>query len=89
MSTRALHDAVLPIIEDTLLNIKDQGLHKSLSGPLQRGDIQTVKQHLKVLRHDSVLLATYRILSLSILKTLPDNIKTEQLRNILVAKIDY
>ncbi|MBN2621547.1 DUF2520 domain-containing protein [candidate division WOR-3 bacterium] len=83
MSSRDLHEAVLPIIRDTLLNIEDRGLRKSLSGPLQRGDIQTIKQHLKALCYDPVLLSTYKVLSLSILETLPGTKEKIQLQRIL------
>ncbi len=39
-----------PIIKRTLLNIKENGSAASLSGPVQRGDSQTVQRHINALR---------------------------------------
>ncbi len=36
-----------PIIRQTLRNIEEKGTHQSLSGPVKRGDLNTIKQHLK------------------------------------------
>ena len=43
-----------PIIEETLSNVRSSGLLESLSGPLQRGDVTTIRRHLKTLQYDSV-----------------------------------
>lgn len=83
MSSRDLHEAVLPIIRDTLSNIEDHGIYRSLSGPLQRGDRRTIREHVKTLRHDPLLLDTYRILSLAIVKTLPHGKNKKELLQIL------
>lgn len=83
MTSRDLHAAILPIIKDTLLNVEEKGLLKALSGPLQRGDIRTIRMHLKALRRDPVVLKTYRILSLSIVSALPDSKVTRQLQKVL------
>jgi len=42
-----------PIIQSTLNNIKKSGPEKSLSGPVNRGDINTVKKHIKILKEIS------------------------------------
>jgi predicted short-subunit dehydrogenase-like oxidoreductase (DUF2520 family) len=39
-----------PLIEQTLLNIEDKGITKSLTGPIERNDINTIKLHLKTLK---------------------------------------
>ena len=36
-----------PLIEGTLSNIKKVGVRKSLTGPIARGDVKTVKKHLE------------------------------------------
>lgn len=80
---RDMRRAIFPIIQDTLLNIEHSGLYKSLSGPLERGDVSTIKRHLKALRQNRLLLESYRTLSLMILDTIP-NIKNKRtLRKIL------
>lgn len=42
-------ELLAPIIEATLKNIKENGPVKSLSGPVERGDIFTVKKHIAAL----------------------------------------
>jgi len=83
MSSDDLHKAVLPLIKGTLSNIEGQGIYRSLSGPLQRGDTHTVKIHLEALRNDPLLLNTYKILSLSILEKQPDNRSKQILQKML------
>lgn len=51
-------DILEPIINSTLANIKKNGAAEALSGPVDRGDIETIKKHLAVIS-DSNLLASY------------------------------
>jgi len=74
---------VYPIIEETLRNIKKHGLRKSLSGPLQRGDVETIKKHLKTLRQHKQLLRIYKELSLYIVQNLTPGSKKRRLRKLL------
>lgn len=39
-------EAMWPLIEDTLVNIKNLGTRRALTGPIARGDIETIKMHL-------------------------------------------
>lgn len=39
--------AMLPLINGTLKNIEIKGIKNSLTGPLARGDVDTIKKHLK------------------------------------------
>jgi len=39
-----------PLVRGTLRNIEGRGTEKSLTGPIARGDIGTLRKHLKVLR---------------------------------------
>lgn len=69
---------VFPIIEETLQNIREYGLRKALSGPLQRGDVAVIKTHLHALRRDKNLSETYKILSRTLLEyVLKDKTNTE------------
>ncbi len=54
-----------PLIEGTLSNIKKAGPVEALTGPVVRGDIATVTEHLKELRDKTPdLAALYKILGL-------------------------
>lgn len=43
-------EMVLPILEGTLKNMKKLGFHRSLTGPIQRGDVETIKKHINALQ---------------------------------------
>ncbi len=62
-----------PIINTTLLNIKNNGSDASLSGPIQRGDSSTVKKHIEVLKklkrgRSKMLMQSYIAQSLVLLE---------------------
>ena len=61
----ALH-ALLPLIESNINNIKTKGFEAALTGPIERGDIETIKNHLKVLPNNDYDL--YKRLSLNLIK---------------------
>ncbi|MEO0137324.1 MAG: DUF2520 domain-containing protein [candidate division WOR-3 bacterium] len=54
---------ILPLMQQTIDNIKKYGLRKALSGPIARGDIKTIKAHLQILQKDPALKEVYRTLS--------------------------
>ena len=58
--------ALYPLIENNLRNIKERGAVSSLTGPIERGDLSTVINHLNVIREEDKEL--YRLLSKNILK---------------------
>ena len=58
--------ALYPLIENNLRNIKERGAVNSLTGPIERGDLSTVINHLNVIREEDKEL--YRLLSKNILK---------------------
>ena len=62
-----------PIVKNTLRNIKKSGTANSLSGPVDRGDFNTVKMHVKYLKRFDKLLHSYFAQSLNLLQ-----IKKEQ-----------
>ena len=41
--------ALLPLIQGSVNNISDVGIPKALTGPIARGDVETVLHHLKAL----------------------------------------
>lgn len=64
-------DLILPIINSTSKNIKNNGAMQSLSGPIERGDFDTIKDHISALHNNKLksngLLLNYIIQSLSLL----------------------
>jgi predicted short-subunit dehydrogenase-like oxidoreductase (DUF2520 family) len=78
-----IHQLVYPIIEETLGNIKKHGIRSSLSGPLSRGDIETVQTHLKALKKDKRLLKIYKEVSLYIAQNLTSGNKKRNLKKLL------
>ena len=44
-------NAVLPLIRGTLHNIESLGIPDALTGPIMRGDVQTVHEHLAAMQH--------------------------------------
>lgn len=45
-------NAFWPLIEGTINNIKNVGVKNALTGPIVRGDVQTIEKHLSVLKSD-------------------------------------
>lgn len=58
--------ALYPLIEFNLKNIREKGAINSLTGPVERGDLLTVINHLSVLKKEDKEL--YKLLSKNILK---------------------
>ena len=55
--------ALLPLLATTLDNLRSQGLPAGLTGPLVRGDVGTVKQHMAALeQHEPQIAEVYRVL---------------------------
>ncbi len=53
--------AVLPLIRGTLHNIETLGIPDALTGPIMRGDVRTVREHLDAMQHrEPQLLALYK-----------------------------
>jgi predicted short-subunit dehydrogenase-like oxidoreductase (DUF2520 family) len=53
--------AVLPLIKGTLANIESAGIPDALTGPIMRGDIETVRGHMEAMRARAPeLLSLYR-----------------------------
>ena len=57
--------ALLPLIRGTIHNIDNVGIPQCLTGPIARGDIETIKKHLDALQKVApALLSTYQELGL-------------------------
>ena len=67
-------DALFPLIQGNLENIHENGFINSLTGPVVRGDLNTIKKHLEVLESEDRDI--YNSLSLNLLKlTVKQNMK--------------
>ena len=72
----------LPIIRQTLENYSRLGPRHSFSGPIIRGDVETIAKHLAVLRKHPDARAVYLALARSALRSLPVKNRKE-LRKLL------
>ncbi len=57
--------AMLPLMQSAINNIEANGTQDSLTGPIARGDVKTVQNHLEILQNHSQLLALYKTLGLA------------------------
>jgi predicted short-subunit dehydrogenase-like oxidoreductase (DUF2520 family) len=59
-SERESLDALIPLVEGAVANIRRRGPVKALTGPIRRGDASTVSRHLAVMENPDL----YRMLAL-------------------------
>jgi predicted short-subunit dehydrogenase-like oxidoreductase (DUF2520 family) len=53
-------EALVPLVEGTLANVRERGPEAALTGPIRRGDRETVERHLAALAGDAELDSLYR-----------------------------
>ncbi len=71
VSRNAARKRVLPILHQTFANYGRLGAPESFSGPIARGDVETVKKHLRVLRETPGAREVYIALARAALRDLP------------------
>ncbi|TVR33537.1 MAG: DUF2520 domain-containing protein [Balneolaceae bacterium] len=54
-----------PLVEQTLHNVFEKGVDEALTGPISRGDSETVRAHLEQLSSDPQLQALYKLLGMA------------------------
>ncbi|WP_446899715.1 Rossmann-like and DUF2520 domain-containing protein [Clostridium sp. LBM24168] len=59
-------NSLMPLIENNIANIKNKGFLGALTGPVERGDIETLKCHLDIMPYEDLEL--YRRLSMNLVK---------------------
>ncbi len=59
---------LLPLVQGTLQNVKSLGLEDALTGPILRGDVDTVRRHLAALKADPAARRIYASLGLQTLR---------------------
>jgi predicted short-subunit dehydrogenase-like oxidoreductase (DUF2520 family) len=77
---------MIPILSQTLANYAAMGAPRGFSGPIVRGDLDTVKRHLRVLRKVPAARNVYLALALSALHYLPTKNK-KLLRKLLDSRL--
>ncbi len=75
--------ALSPLLAAAAANIAALPLEHALTGPVARGDVETVRQHLAALAAQPALRELYRQLSLQLLTLQPDEARAERLRGAL------
>jgi predicted short-subunit dehydrogenase-like oxidoreductase (DUF2520 family) len=74
---KAARKRMLPILRQTLENYANFGASGAFSGPIVRGDVDTVKRHLQSLRKDPIARQVYFSLVQAALAYLPAKNKSE------------
>ncbi len=69
-----------PILQQTLRNYLEHGAAAAFSGPIKRGDLETVRRHLRELKRVPGASEVYRALVKSALRELPSARKKELLK---------
>lgn len=59
IDSKTAHQVLLPLAESTLNNINEKGIEASLTGPIARGDVDTLTKHQSVLKDQKSLLDIY------------------------------
>lgn len=83
MSEEHALQAVAPLMKATIDNLARKGLASSITGPLQRGDLETIQRHLETLKDCPGIDRLYRLLSLSLLKRLEETSERLILKDVL------
>jgi predicted short-subunit dehydrogenase-like oxidoreductase (DUF2520 family) len=71
VNRKAARERMLPILKETLANYAQLGAEESFSGPIPRGDVATVRKHLKVLSGIPQAREVYVALTRVALRNLP------------------
>jgi predicted short-subunit dehydrogenase-like oxidoreductase (DUF2520 family) len=82
VTKKAARQRMLPILLQTVRNYGTFGAAAGFSGPIVRGDVETVRRHLEVLRSAGVPRQVYRALARAALEYLPAKNKAS-LRRLL------
>jgi predicted short-subunit dehydrogenase-like oxidoreductase (DUF2520 family) len=82
VNRKAAQRRMIPILLQTLANYASFGAAGAFSGPIVRGDVDTVKRHLRVLRGVPAVREVYASLARAALQYLPVHNK-HALRRVL------
>ena len=80
--------ALMPLMKNTLANIEKVGVEQSLTGPIARGDVETIKLHIHKLSGSPENLELYKVLGLKAVeiaaKCKEENEALEEIRKLLL-----
>ncbi|MCF7810837.1 DUF2520 domain-containing protein [bacterium] len=82
MTADQAEKALIPLLISTVQNI-NKNLKTAVTGPLPRGDLETIKTHLKILEKYPEVGEVYRQLSYELLKLLDDKDLEIKLKSLL------
>ena len=85
MSGRESRRRMMPIIRQTLGNYKKLGPSGAFSGPIIRGDVETIRAHLNALGRTSPVKSAYTALARAALEYLP-NQNRQRIEKLLAAE---
>ncbi len=71
ISKNAARRRMTPILQETLANYARLGARGAFSGPIIRGDVDTVRRHLQVLRRNAGALDVYLSMARNAVRNLP------------------
>jgi predicted short-subunit dehydrogenase-like oxidoreductase (DUF2520 family) len=86
VSKNAARERMLPILLETVKNYGKLGAAAGFSGPIVRGDVETVRRHLEVLRTAAVPRQVYVVLAHAALEYLPT--KNKKSLRLLLDSVD-
>jgi predicted short-subunit dehydrogenase-like oxidoreductase (DUF2520 family) len=83
--------AIIPLVSATVTNIENMGCAKALTGPIARGDADTVRNHLEVLE-DSSFIEVYKLLGEKTVELarrdgLKDETKLDLIKGLLTGEV--
>jgi len=87
VNRKAAKRRMIPILLQTLANYAAFDAAGAFSGPIVRGDVETVKRHLRVLRGTPAARDVYLALARSALRYLPAKGKNS-LKKLLDSELD-
>lgn len=62
LNKKQVREALYPLIDTTLKNFQSTSFPEAISGPIVRGDVETVTQHLQLLSNQQELRTLYTVL---------------------------
>ncbi|MBO6524522.1 MAG: DUF2520 domain-containing protein [Balneolaceae bacterium] len=77
---RTLMDAFLPLMRSSLENLERLNPTEALTGPIARGDIQTIQKHVKLLQNNPEMLEMYKKLGLLTLELISSDLKDSTIK---------
>lgn len=83
LSPREVLDALLPLMNSTIENLKDMDPSHALTGPIARGDLETVERHVKFLKNRDKLLSIYKKMGVLTLELVDEKVVSLETRQKL------